>query len=90
MLDLLQNVVDCFGPHERLGVLVIEPNELLHGRDQLRHALKDALPNALARDFTEPPLDEIQPRSTRRGKVQMKIVDVLSATSLHGGWWCVP
>ena len=42
MRDLLQNVVDCFGPHERFGVLVIEPNELVARRDQLRHAREDA------------------------------------------------
>ena len=72
MLDLLQNVVDCFGPHERLGVLVIEPNELVDRRNQLRHAFEDALPNALARDLPEPPLDEVQPRGTRRRKVQME------------------
>ncbi len=61
MLDLRQNVVDCFGPHERRGVLVIEPNELFDRRDQLRHALEDASSNALARNLTEPPLDEVQP-----------------------------
>ena len=72
MLDLLQNVVDGFGPHERLGVLVIEPNELVDRRDQLRHAREDASPNALARNLPEPPLDEVQPRGTRRGNVQMK------------------
>ena len=72
MLDLLQNVVDGFGPHERLGILVIEPNELVDCRDPLRHALEDAAPNALARDLPEPPLDKVQPRGTRRGKVQMK------------------
>ena len=72
MRDLLQNVVVCFGPHERFGVLVIEPNELVARRDQLRHAREDAAPNARARDLTDPPLEEIQPRGTRRYKVQMK------------------
>jgi hypothetical protein len=32
MLDLFQNVADGFGSHERLGVLVIEPNERVDGR----------------------------------------------------------
>ena len=71
MLDLLQNVVDGFGPHERLGVLVMEPNELFDRRNQLRHACEDASPNARA--LTEPPLDEVQPRGTRRRNVQLKL-----------------
>ena len=68
MRDLLQTVVDGLGPHKRLGVLVIEPNELIDRRPQLRHVVEDASPHAL----TEPPLDEVQPRGTRRRNVQMK------------------
>lgn len=51
MLDLFQNVADGFGPHERLGVLVMEPDELVDGRNQLRHTREDTAPNALARDL---------------------------------------
>ncbi len=72
MLDLLQNVVDCFGPHERLGVLVRESNELVDRLDQFRDTLEDASPNPLARDLPEPSFDQIQPRGTRRGKVQVE------------------
>ena len=68
MRDLLQTVVDGLGPHERLGALVIEPNELVDRRSQLRHTVEGASPHAL----TEPPLDEVQPRGTRRRTVQMK------------------
>ena len=66
MRDIPQNVVECFDPHEQLWVLVIEPNELVARRDLLRHAREDAAPNALACDLTDPPLDEVQPRGTRR------------------------
>jgi hypothetical protein len=34
MLDLLQNVFDCFGPHERLGVLVrVDQNSQIHSEE---------------------------------------------------------
>jgi len=48
MLDLLQNVFDCFGPHERLGVLVRESKELVDRCDQFRHVLNKP------RDLPEP------------------------------------
>ena len=70
MRDLLQTVVDGSGPHKRLGALVIEPNELVDRRSQLRHTVEGASPNACA--LTEPLLDEVQPRGTRRRTVQMK------------------
>ena len=70
MRDLLQTVVDGLGPHDGLGVLVIEPNELVDCHPQLRHAVEDASPNARA--LTEPLLDEVQPRGTRWRNVQMK------------------
>ena len=70
MRDLLQTVVDGLGPHERRGVLVIEPNERVDRRPRLRHAVEDAVPNARA--LTDPPLDEVQPRGTRWRNVQMK------------------
>jgi len=54
MRNLLQTVVDGSGPHERRGTLVIEPNELVDRRPQLRYAVDDASPHAL----TEPPFDE--------------------------------
>ena len=72
MLELFQDVCNRFGPHERLRVLVTEPNELVDCGDQVWHAREDPSANALARNLTEPPLNEIQPRGTRRGKMQMK------------------
>ncbi len=72
MLDLRQNVFDCFGPHERLGVLVRESSELVDGCDQFRHALEDAASDALPRDLPEPSFDQIQPRGTRWGNVQVE------------------
>ena len=66
MLVLIQNVFDCFGPHERRGVLVRESNELVDRREQFRHAREDVAPNPLARDLPEPSFDQVQPRGTRR------------------------
>ena len=66
MLDLIQNVFDCFGPHERRGVLVRESNELVDRREQFRHAREDVAPNPLARDLPEPSFDQVQLRGTRR------------------------
>ena len=48
---LRQNVFNCFGTHERLVVFVTESNELVDRFDQLRHALKDATRDSLARDL---------------------------------------
>jgi len=49
---LRQNVFNCFGPHQRLVVFVTESNELADRFDQLRHALKDATRDSLARDLS--------------------------------------
>lgn len=49
---LRQNVFNCFGPHERLVIFVTESNELVDRFDQLRHALKDAARDSLARDLS--------------------------------------
>lgn len=72
MLDLLQNVVDCFGPHERLGVLVGKSNGLVDRRGQFRHACEEAAPNPLPRDFRESSLDMVQPRGIRRSNGSMR------------------
>jgi len=48
---LRRNVINCVSPHERLVIFVIEPNELVDRFDQLRHALKDAMRDSLARDL---------------------------------------
>ena len=61
MLGLLQNLFDCFGPYERFGGSVVAPNELFDRRDQLRHTREDTSSNVLARNLTEPPLDEVEP-----------------------------
>ena len=86
MRDLFQTVVDGLGPHERLGALVIEPNELVDRRPQLRHTVDDASPNA--RGLTEPPFDEVQSRDTRRRNVQMQSWRSRQPL-LDSGWWCI-
>ena len=67
MRDLLQTVVDGLGPHERLGALVIEPNQLVDRRPQLRHAV-----GRLAACAHRTTARRVQPRGTRRRTVQMK------------------
>ncbi len=73
MVDLFQNLIDLFGPNERFWIFVIDSNKFFDRRNQLRNALEDASRNSLARDFTKPPLDQVQPRGTRRGKMQMEL-----------------
>ena len=70
MPDLLQNVLECCGPHERPGVLVRESNELVDGCDQFRHALEDAAPDALTRDLPEPSFDQVEPARAGRDEVR--------------------
>lgn len=86
---LRQKVFNCISPHERLVVFVTEPNELLHRFDQLRHTLKDAARDSLARGSPEPALDQVQPGGTRRGNVQMKPW-MLRTPCVHIGRRCVP
>jgi hypothetical protein len=49
---LRQNIFNCFSSHVRLAIFVTEPNELVDRFDQLRHALKDAARDSLARDLS--------------------------------------
>ena len=45
---------------------------LLNSGDQFRHISKDATPDALVGDLTEPPLHHVHPRTRRRNEVQME------------------
>jgi hypothetical protein len=72
MIDLLQNFFDFFRPHERLGILVIESNEILDGCDQLGLAFEHPALIPLARDLIKPSFNQIHPRGTRRGTMQME------------------
>ena len=72
MRHLLQDRMDVFGPDKRLGIFVVQPNILLDGGHQVRHAAEDASTDTLACDLSEPSLHRVQPRRTCRRKVKME------------------
>ena len=67
-----QDLVGAFGPHEGLGLLVADVDELPDGALELAHTAVRAAPNLFGRQFPEPPLDEVQPRAVRRREVDVK------------------
>ena len=72
MRHLLQDRIDVFGPDKRLGIFVVQPNILLDGGHQVRHAAEDASTDTLACDLSKPSLRQVQPRRTCRRKVKME------------------
>jgi hypothetical protein len=56
MIHLFEDLVHFLGPDKRFWVLVVDPDELLDGFDQIRHAFKDTPPDALACDLSELPV----------------------------------
>jgi hypothetical protein len=59
-------------PHEGPGVVVVRVEVVLDGTDEIRHRGKDATTNRLVGDLAKPALDEVEPRTRRRGEVQVK------------------
>lgn len=72
MTDFLQNGINFLGPHERLGILVIGMDVIIDCLNQFGRAVKRTAVNAFTSDFTEPPLDQVQPRRTGGREMQMK------------------
>jgi len=72
MGKFFEDLIDFLSPDERLGLLIIKPNEILNARNKLRNASKHATSDLLAGQFSEPAFDQIQPRATRRREVHMK------------------
>ena len=71
MSDLVQDGINLFRPDERLGILVVDPDEVFDRRDEFRDAAKDPTTNALPRDLSEPSLHQVQPGRT--GRREMKV-----------------
>jgi hypothetical protein len=55
---------------EGFGVLVVLDDVVIDGLDQLFDGTKTASPDGLSGDLGEPAFDLINPRTTRRGKMQ--------------------
>ena len=72
MVDLFEDFFHALGPHKRLGIFVVNFDVRFDGFDQVFDAFKHPATDAFAGNFTEPPLDQIEPRGTGRDKVQMK------------------
>ena len=72
MIHLFEDLIHFLGPDKRFWVLVVDPDELLDGFDQIRHAFKDTPPDAFACDLPEPAFHQIEPGRTGGSKMQMK------------------
>ena len=65
-------------------MLVVRVQIVPDGRDELRHVVETAPPNALSRQLAEPPLDQIEPRTRGRNKMEMEARMPLEP-GLHAG-----
>jgi len=61
MSDLFQDSIDFFRPDEWLGILVIDPHELIDCSDEFRDAAENSTTNAFPRDLSEPSRHKVQP-----------------------------
>lgn len=71
-LDFRQDGLHLGRPGEGPGVAVVVCDEGLNGGNEVGDALEDAPAEPLNREFPEPPLDEIQPRTAGRNKVHVE------------------
>ena len=72
-LSIFTHDVLGFGrPHEGLRFLVGIPNELLDGGLEFSHIVEYAPTYTFARDLSEPPLDQVEPRTACGCGVQDK------------------
>src|SRR5260370_5326988 len=70
--DRVDDLVGGLRPLKRLGVLVPELDPLFERAGQLVDRAEDATVEPTALQFSEPPLDLVQPRGIRRGEVQLE------------------
>ena len=61
MVHLFEDLVHFLGPDKRFGILIVEANEFLDDRDQLRHAFENTAPDSFACNLPKPALYQIQP-----------------------------
>ena len=83
MLDLAQDRRRRSGPDERPWVFVVFPHVRANRGDEGRDTAEGAAADAFARDLSEEAFDEVQPRGSRRGEVEVKPW-VLAHPRLHG------
>lgn len=72
MADFFQYLVHFLGPRKGFWILIVDLNEFFDGSDEFRNASEHTSSNPLAGDFSEPAFDQVEPRGTGRGKVQVK------------------
>src|SRR5215203_742340 len=70
--DARQDLVGAFGPHERRGLLVADVDEFPDSTLEFADTTMGASPQLFGRQFTEPALDQVQPRAVGGGEVHMK------------------
>jgi hypothetical protein len=71
-VTFFQDGIDLFRPNERLGILVVDPNELFYCHDQFLNTAENSSTNAFPRDLSEPSLHQVQPRRTVRREMKVK------------------
>jgi len=59
MGDLFQDGIDFFRPDERLGIVVVGPDEVLDSHDEFLDIAENTATNALPRNLSEPSFHEI-------------------------------
>ena len=69
--DAGEDLIGALGPGKRFRIGVMGVDEGADGGFEFGDAAMNASPDLLVRQFGEPPLNEVEPRSIRRGEVHM-------------------
>ncbi len=70
-----------FGPHQALWIRVVLGNVVRNRLFQLLYTVEHPIPDSIAGDVSKPTLNNVQPRTTRRCKVDMKSLVPLQPVS---------
>ena len=67
-----EDFIGTLGPDERFGIRVMRIDELANRGFELRDAAMRPAPQLFVGQFSEPPLDQIQPRPVGRREMHVK------------------
>src|SRR5260370_27193686 len=72
MVDLAQDHIGILGPDKGDGILVVSRDVFFNSGNQIGHAGKGTAADALARDFSKPTLDQIEPGTAGGSEMQVE------------------